>query len=149
MNQWKNYSRRNWLTLNHFHFDFKSKSSKLFLQSEVEKWYYTVIKSEDFLIDWRDECENVLLCSPCSGHGFKFGPIIGKIIADLLVRDESIPLFEKNRYLSRWHYHLGVNLKWLLHRIIDQIYYSYWAWGFIVVKLIIPVFVSQQRCNWI
>jgi sarcosine oxidase len=26
----------------------------------------------------------VLVVSPCSGHGFKFAPVIGEIVADLL-----------------------------------------------------------------
>lgn len=63
---------------------FKGKFSKL---AKVEKCYYTVTKSEDFLIDWSDEHENVLVVSPCSGHGFKFGPVIGKVVSDILIRD--------------------------------------------------------------
>jgi hypothetical protein len=37
-------------------------------------------------------------------------PIIGKIVADLLEKDQSIPLFEQYRYLTRMFYHTGVNL---------------------------------------
>jgi sarcosine oxidase len=77
----------------------------------VEKCYYTVTKSEDFLIDWSDEHENVLVVSPCSGHGFKFGPVIGKVVSDILIRDETIPVFEESRFYCRLFYHLGVNLK--------------------------------------
>ncbi len=78
---------------------------------KVQKCYYTVTKSEDFLIDWTDEYENVLICSPCSGHGFKFSPVIGQIVADLLKKNESTQLFEKYRYLMRLHYHIGINLE--------------------------------------
>ena len=28
--------------------------------------------------------KNVLIASPCSGHGFKFAPVIGEILADLV-----------------------------------------------------------------
>lgn len=63
------------------------------------------------MIDWSDEHENVLIVSPCSGHGFKFGPVIGKVVADLLNKDESIKVFEQGRYLCRLFYHLGVHLK--------------------------------------
>jgi sarcosine oxidase len=28
----------------------------------------------------------VLIASPCSGHGFKFAPVIGEILADLLTK---------------------------------------------------------------
>src|SRR6185437_1044658 len=32
---------------------------------------------------------HVLLCSPCSGHGFKFAPVIGEINANLVTADAS------------------------------------------------------------
>ena len=57
---------------------------------KIEKCYFTFTKSEDFIIDWTDENENILAISPCSGHGFKFSPVIGKIIADLLDKNQSI-----------------------------------------------------------
>jgi glycine/D-amino acid oxidase-like deaminating enzyme len=79
--------------------------------AKIEKCYYTVTKSEDFLIDWSDEHENVLVVSPCSGHGFKFGPVIGKVVSDLLISDQTIPVFEDNRFYCRLFYHLGINLK--------------------------------------
>ena len=44
---------------------------------KIENCYYTYTKSEDFLIDWTDEHENVLVVSACSGHGFKFSPVLG------------------------------------------------------------------------
>lgn len=53
-------------------------------QSRIEKCYYTVTKTGDFVIDWSDEHENILVVSPCSGHGFKFGPVIGKIASALV-----------------------------------------------------------------
>ncbi len=53
----------------------------------------------------------MLVVSPCSGHGFKFGPVIGKMVADLLNSDTTIPVFEDNRFYCRLFYHLGVNLK--------------------------------------
>jgi glycine/D-amino acid oxidase-like deaminating enzyme len=53
----------------------------------------------------------VLVVSPCSGHGFKFGPVIGKVVSDILIKDETIPVFEDNRFYCRLFYHLGVNLK--------------------------------------
>jgi glycine/D-amino acid oxidase-like deaminating enzyme len=70
-----------------------------------------VTKTEDFIIDWSDEKENVLICSPCSGHGFKFSTVIGKIISDLVISDQSINIFEKNRHKFRVAYHLGMNLE--------------------------------------
>jgi sarcosine oxidase len=28
---------------------------------------------------------NVIVASPCSGHGFKFAPVVGEILAELAV----------------------------------------------------------------
>ena len=77
------------------YFDGKIKSLK-----KYEKCYYTVTQTEDFVIDWKDQNQNVLIVSPCSGHGFKFGPIIGNIIADLLVKKSSFEIYEsfKNEF---------------------------------------------------
>jgi glycine/D-amino acid oxidase-like deaminating enzyme len=69
---------------------FGEKAGKL---QRFEKCYYTTTKSEDWLIDWTNEHQNVLIVSPCSGNGFKFSPIIGQIVANLLDKNQSIPLF--------------------------------------------------------
>lgn len=44
---------------------------------------YTNTPDEHFWIDRHPERPNVLVASPCSGHGFKFAPVIGEILADL------------------------------------------------------------------
>jgi len=44
---------------------------------------YTNTPDEHFLVDRHPACGAVLLASPCSGHGFKFAPAIGEILADL------------------------------------------------------------------
>jgi sarcosine oxidase len=44
---------------------------------------YTMMPDGDFLIDRLPGCPQVLVASPCSGHGFKFAPVIGEILADL------------------------------------------------------------------
>ncbi|TDC77163.1 N-methyl-L-tryptophan oxidase [Streptomyces hainanensis] len=41
---------------------------------------YTSTPSEDFLLD---RVGPVVVCSPCSGHGAKFAPLIGEVAADL------------------------------------------------------------------
>jgi glycine/D-amino acid oxidase-like deaminating enzyme len=94
--------------MHHMNQHYKGRFIKL---KKIENCYYTYTKTEDFLIDWTDEHENILIVSPCSGHGFKFSPLLGKIVADLLKYDKSIELFEQNRYLMRLFYHLGVNLE--------------------------------------
>ena len=45
---------------------------------------YTNTPDEHFWIDRHPEHPNVLVASPCSGHGFKFAPVIGEILADLV-----------------------------------------------------------------
>jgi sarcosine oxidase len=41
---------------------------------------FTNTPEEDFILDRRGP---ITVCSPCSGHGFKFVPTIGKITAEL------------------------------------------------------------------
>ena len=45
---------------------------------------YTNTPDEHFWIDRHPEQPHVLVASPCSGHGFKFAPVIGEILADLV-----------------------------------------------------------------
>jgi sarcosine oxidase len=49
----------------------------------AETCLYTMTPDSDFLIDRLPGAENVVVTSPCSGHGFKFAPVIGEILADL------------------------------------------------------------------
>ena len=44
---------------------------------------YTVTPDRDFIIDRMPDHPNIIVASPCSGHGFKFAPVIGEILADL------------------------------------------------------------------
>jgi len=50
---------------------------------------YTNTPDEHFWIDRHPGHANVLVASPCSGHGFKFAPVIGEILADL-VQDKPV-----------------------------------------------------------
>jgi len=43
---------------------------------------YTMTPDGHFLIDWVGS-PHIILVSACSGHGFKFAPVIGEIVADL------------------------------------------------------------------
>lgn len=51
---------------------------------ETRVCLYNNTPDDDFLIDWHPEIENVLVVTGFSGHGFKFGSVIGRIAADLL-----------------------------------------------------------------
>lgn len=46
---------------------------------------YTNTPDNDFVIDFAPEDRRMLVISACSGHGFKFGAIIGDIAADLVI----------------------------------------------------------------
>jgi len=67
---------------------------------------YTNTPDEHFLIDFHPQHPQVLIASPCSGHGFKFSPVIGEIAAALLTK-RSMPfdlsLFSLRRFLSCAH----------------------------------------------
>lgn len=45
---------------------------------------YTNTPDHDFVLDRHPEHPNVIIASPCSGHGFKFSSAIGEILADLV-----------------------------------------------------------------
>ncbi len=45
---------------------------------------YTNAPDEHFILDRHPEADRVLVASPCSGHGFKFSPAIGELLAELV-----------------------------------------------------------------
>jgi sarcosine oxidase len=49
---------------------------------------YTTTPSEDFVVDRRGP---IVVCSPCSGHGAKFAPLIGELVAGLVTGDAAVP----------------------------------------------------------
>src|SRR5262249_44898635 len=44
---------------------------------------YTLAPEEQFQVDFLPGRSDVLVASPCSGHGFKFSCLIGRVLADL------------------------------------------------------------------
>ncbi|WP_396215858.1 N-methyl-L-tryptophan oxidase [Gemmatimonas sp.] len=62
---------------------------------------FTNTPDEHFIIDRAPSAPQVLLVSPCSGHGFKFSSVIGEICADLVQYDRTshdISLFRLARF---------------------------------------------------
>jgi sarcosine oxidase len=47
---------------------------------------YTVTPDDHFVIDSLPGYPHVVVASPCSGHGFKFAPVVGEVLADLVTR---------------------------------------------------------------
>jgi sarcosine oxidase len=55
----------------------------------AETCLYTMTPDGTFIIDRMPEFPHVVIASPCCGHGFKFSPAVGEILADLVTRSET------------------------------------------------------------
>ncbi|MGH9725239.1 MAG: N-methyl-L-tryptophan oxidase, partial [Candidatus Acidiferrales bacterium] len=65
---------------------------------------FTNTPDEHFILDVHPEWPQVIVASPCSGHGFKFASVIGEILADLAERGETthdISLHRFSRFSAR------------------------------------------------
>lgn len=49
---------------------------------------YTSTTNEDFIINEVPEIKNAFVCSGFSGHGFKFAPVVGEIMCDLVMGNQ-------------------------------------------------------------
>ncbi len=64
---------------------------------------YTNTPDERFIIDRHPAADGVAFASACSGHGFKFAPVIGDILADLVTAGTTswqIDAFRAGRFAS-------------------------------------------------
>jgi sarcosine oxidase len=64
---------------------------------------YTLTPDRHFIIDQHPERANVALACGFSGHGFKFAPVVGEILADLVEKgrtDWPIALFRIGRFVG-------------------------------------------------
>jgi sarcosine oxidase len=62
---------------------------------------YTNTPDEHFIIDFHPLNNNIIIASPCSGHGFKFSSAIGKLLCDMATGkklDFDIAPFNINRF---------------------------------------------------
>jgi sarcosine oxidase len=62
---------------------------------------YTTTPDEHFVIGLHPQHPQVVIASPCSGHGFKFASVIGEILAALSIEADSpypLELFQPNRF---------------------------------------------------
>lgn len=67
----------------------------------AETCLYTMTPDENFIIDVHPRHPAVVLATGFSGHGFKFAPVIGEIVADLIVdrlTRHNLGLFSLDRY---------------------------------------------------
>ncbi|HTV35242.1 MAG TPA: N-methyl-L-tryptophan oxidase [Xanthobacteraceae bacterium] len=51
---------------------------------DAQTCLYTMTPDDTFIIDRMPGYAHVVVASPCCGHGFKFSPVIGEILADLV-----------------------------------------------------------------
>lgn len=62
---------------------------------------YTLTPDEHFIIDHHPEFSQIVIASCCSGHGFKFGTLLGSILSDLAFTGETshdLSLFALSRF---------------------------------------------------
>jgi sarcosine oxidase len=62
---------------------------------------FTMTPDEHFIIDTLPETPEVVVVSPCSGHGFKFSTVVGEIAADLALEgatSHDIEMFRIDRF---------------------------------------------------
>ena len=65
---------------------------------------YTLTPDQHFVIGQHPDHAEVVIASPCSGHGYKFASVVGEILADLAidgVTRHPIDLFSPNRFKAR------------------------------------------------
>eukprot|EP00878_Enallax_costatus_P021627 GHUV01022912.1.p1 GENE.GHUV01022912.1~~GHUV01022912.1.p1 ORF type:complete len:251 (+),score=39.56 GHUV01022912.1:906-1658(+) len=56
---------------------------------------FTMTPDKHFVIDTHPKHNQVILCSACSGHGFKLSPAIGSILADMVLQDKCTEFAEQ------------------------------------------------------
>lgn len=65
---------------------------------DAETCLYTMTGTEDFIIDLHPDNPRVAVGASCSGHGFKFGPLTGRVLAELALKGRTeVPEFEAMR----------------------------------------------------
>ena len=50
---------------------------------------YSLSKDHDFIVDVHPSYPNIVIGAGFSGHGFKFGSVVGKIISELMLKGET------------------------------------------------------------
>jgi sarcosine oxidase len=66
-----------------------------------ERCLYTVVPGEDFILGAHPDEPRIVLGSACSGHGFKFGPWTGEVLADFALEgncDDTDYAANRNRF---------------------------------------------------
>lgn len=85
-----------------------------FIKTEkIESCFYTTTPTDDFILDFFPKDNRIVIGSACSGHAFKFAPLTGRILSELILNGTTtIPEFEENKGLFAFkntrqgHFHL-------------------------------------------
>jgi len=56
---------------------------------EAASCLYTTTPDANFVIDFHPEHPEIIIASPCSGHGFKHSAAIGEVLAELILAGRS------------------------------------------------------------
>ncbi len=70
---------------------------------ETATCLYTLTPDHHFVIGRHPRHAQVVLASPCSGHGYKFASVVGEILADLAMDGatrHAIDLFAPGRFAA-------------------------------------------------
>jgi sarcosine oxidase len=68
---------------------------------DAQTCLYTMTPDDTFIVDHMPGFPHIVIASPCCGHGFKFSPVIGEIVVDLVTRgstDADISQFRLKRF---------------------------------------------------
>lgn len=69
---------------------------------EIHTCLYSNTPDYHFILDKHPQHDNIVIAAGFSGHGFKFGPILGELLARLTL-DETLPLSLETFALSRFN----------------------------------------------
>jgi sarcosine oxidase len=64
---------------------------------------YSNTPDRNFVVGRHPQCADVIVACGFSGHGFKFVPVVGEILADLVIdraTDHPISLFHPQRFMT-------------------------------------------------
>ncbi|MDQ0272900.1 N-methyl-L-tryptophan oxidase [Cytobacillus purgationiresistens] len=72
-----------------------------FTLNEGKTCLYTMTTDEDFIIDQHPVFKNIAIAAGFSGHGFKFGSVVGEILSDFISTGQNrfdLSSFKQNRF---------------------------------------------------
>jgi glycine/D-amino acid oxidase-like deaminating enzyme len=66
---------------------------------ESRTCWYTLTPDRHFIIDRYGDHPSVIVAAGFSGHGFKFAPVVGEIVADLAMG--RVPMFDLKAFSAK------------------------------------------------